>query len=34
MTDNKGLATCSCCGKIVKKSDMYFEAGFLTDMKL
>lgn len=28
MTDNKEFATCSCCGKTVKKGDMYFEAGF------
>lgn len=34
MTDNKEFATCSCCGKTVKKGDMYFKAGFLTDMKL
>lgn len=34
MTDNKEFATCSCCGKTVKKGDMYFRAWFLTDMKL
>ena len=28
MTDNKDFSTCSCCGKTVKKGDMYFEAVF------